>query len=236
MASVDSTAQKLDADAIVDLYTLDTSTIGGTLVLRWVAGTLGSNPVYYQGNAYTSAPVQADGFEWNGRGALPQPRIRVGNVFGSVTSLLITYNDLVGATVTRLRTFAKHLDGQPEADSGAHWPPEVYRVERKSGHNKMVVEWELSASIDQEGKMLPGRQCIRDTCTWVYRTWTGSAFDYTNATCPYTGTSYFKPDGTVAGSAAEDQCGRRLSDCKSRFGATSPLPFGGFPGMLKFKL
>jgi lambda family phage minor tail protein L len=235
MATVESTAQQLGADALVDLFTLDTSSIGQTLVLRWVAGTLNGEPVYYQGNLYTSAPVQADGFEWNGRGSLPTPRIRVANFLGSITSLLISYDDLVGATVTRLRTFKKHLDGQAEADPEAHWPPEIYRVERKVSQNKMMVEWELSASIDQEGKQLPGRQCVRDTCMWTYRTWSGTTFDYTNATCPYVGDSYFKPDGTVAPSAAEDQCGRRLSDCKARFGATAPLPFGGFPGMLKFR-
>ncbi len=27
-----------------------------------------------------------------------------------------------------------------------------------------------------------------------------------------------------------DQCGKRLSSCKLRFGANAPLPFGGFPG------
>lgn len=234
MSSIENTAQKLSADSQVDLFTLDATALGGE-VNRWVAGALGESAISYQGNAYTPAPVEATGFEWNGRGPLPTPRIRVTNLLGGATALNIAYGDMVGATVTRLRTFRKHLDGQSEADPDAHWPPEVWRVERKVLQNKVLVEWELSAAIDQEGKMLPGRQCIRDTCMWVYRNWNGSDFNYTDATCPYTGTSYFKADGTVAATPADDVCGHRLSDCKLRFGTTASLPFGGFPGMLKFR-
>lgn len=234
MVSYRARAQQPDADAIVDLFTLDGTDIGAP-ILRWVAGSLGDALIYYQGNAYTPTPVQAEGFEWNGRGSLPQPKIRVGNVFGAITAMNIAYADMVGATVTRLRTFKKNLDGQTEADPESHWPPEIYRVERKSAQNHLMVEWELSAAIDQEGKMLPGRQCIRDTCMWAYRRWNGVSFDYTKATCPYTGTATFKADGTTAATNAEDVCGHRLSDCKLRFGANNPLPFGGFPGMLKIR-
>jgi len=33
---------------------------------------------------------------------------------------------------------------------------------------------------------------------------------------------------------AEDKCGKRLSSCRIRFGATAELPFGGFPGIGAF--
>jgi lambda family phage minor tail protein L len=240
MPSVASTAQQAGANSIVDLFTLDATALTGPAgngqILRWVSGNIGESSISYQGYSYTPLPVMADGFEWNGRGPLPTPRIRVSNVLGSMTSLNKDYGDMVGATLMRLRTFYKHLDTQTEADPDAHWPPEIYRVERKVSQNKIMVEWELSASIDQEGKMLPGRQCIRDTCMWIYRSHiSGTTFNYTNATCPYAGTSYYKADGTIAGSASEDVCGHRLSDCKLRYGSAGSLPFGGYPGMLKFR-
>jgi lambda family phage minor tail protein L len=154
--------------------------------------------------------------------------------------MVIETGDLTGATVTRIRTFKKFLDGQPDADPDAHFEPDIYRVDRKSAHIPGVsVEFELASIIDQRGRELPAYVCMRDYCPLIYRRWTGTEFDYSKATCPYVGFdgnppatagAFFRRDGTSTVNPAEDKCGKRLSDCVDRFG-DRPLPYGGFPGM-----
>jgi lambda family phage minor tail protein L len=103
--------------------------------------------------------------------------------------------DLLGATLTRLRTFRRFLDGEPDADPTAHFEPDIWRLERKTRQDAVLVEWELASVLEQEGRRLPGRQMLRDLCSHSYRRWTGSRFDYAAASCPYTGAA----------------CGRRAS-------------------------
>jgi lambda family phage minor tail protein L len=131
----------------------------------------------------------------------------------------------------------RFLDGQPEADPSAYIGPDIFRLERKSDENPLYIEWELSAAIDQEGKLLPGRQVLRDTCPKRYRTYdpTNSAaapdgFVYATVNpCPYTGSNSFDKLG-VPTTSASDVCSRRLTACELRFPDGQAVPFGGFPG------
>jgi lambda family phage minor tail protein L len=224
-------AQLPAVDALVTLFQLDATALGST-VYRWVSGTFADAPVVYQGNTYTPLPIEAEGFEWNGRGTLPTPVLRVSNIGGFAGALVIGFGDLLGAEITRLRTFARFLDGQPDADPDAHFPADVFRVERKRIQDPEMIEWELATVLDQEGVELPGRQALKSACTHTYRRWDGAAFDYTRATCPYGGTVYYRADGTSTTNPALDRCGKKLGDCAARFG-NDPLPTRAFPGMLR---
>jgi lambda family phage minor tail protein L len=147
----------------------------------------------------------------------------------------MTYNDLLGGHLYRYRTFKKYLDGESHADSNIYFPEDIYVLDKKTGHNKIFIEWELSAYLDFQGTYIPKRQIIRDTCTHVYRTWSVDEFDYTNATCPYTGSDYFKRDGSVT-DADLDECGKKLSDCILRFGETGDLPTRAFPMVSRVRI
>ena len=108
--------QKLAPGAIVELFELDLTPFGGE-VLRFHAGTNGLiQNVTWQGSVYTAFPVQATGFEFNGQGQAARPRLVVANVVGAITALVLQYQDIVGAKVTRRRTLAKYLDD-------ANYPP-----------------------------------------------------------------------------------------------------------------
>lgn len=111
--------QKLDAGAIVEFYELDLVPFGGSL-LRFHSGVnFNSANVVWQTNAYTRFPVEATGFEFNGKGQLPRPTLRVSNAEGTLTAFISLYRDLVGAKLTRKRTFTKYLDRDNyRADSG----------------------------------------------------------------------------------------------------------------------
>jgi lambda family phage minor tail protein L len=235
-ATIASVGQSLAAGDVVHLFELDATAIGGD-VYRFTMNTKGAQVVSYGGHIYTPIDIEAEGFEWNGRGTLPTPRIRIANAHLVMSAAVIAFDDLLGATLTRLRTFRRFLDGEPDADPDAHYEPDIFRVERKVSHNKIFIEWELSAAIDQEGRFLPGRQALRDSCTHRYRVFRPELndFDFTKATCPYEGDDFFSRTGAPVGSPALDDCGKKLSDCTLRFG-TDPLPTRAFPGLAKVRV
>lgn len=229
MTAISTIVQSLSPGQMVHLYSLDTTTLGGA-VYNFTSGPSSTGIIRFAGVDYYPVDLEATGFEWDGKGALPQPKIKVSNAAHFMGAATITLKDLVGATLTRTRTYAQFLDGQPGADPTAIHPTDVYRVNRKANYNKIFIEWELASVLDQEGRKLPGRQIIKHNCTHIYRFWNGTTFDYTKATCPYTGTPNFDISDNPISGGANDVCGKLLSSCRARFGLTSELPFRGFPG------
>lgn len=217
--------QKLDVGAVVDLFVLDATALGGS-ISRFHAGHNGlMNDVVWQGNTYSAFPIEASGFSLTSQGALPQPTLRVANVSGTIGSLLRVYSDLVGAKLTRMRTLLKYLDaanfqgGNANADPTAKFPDEIWYIERKVSETKIAVEFALSSAWDVTGVMLPRRQCIANVCTWKYR----------SPECSYAGGAVAKADDTPTSDLAQDRCGKRLTSCRMRFGQNAELPYGGFP-------
>jgi lambda family phage minor tail protein L len=214
---------------------------GSADVYRFHAGANmdANGELVWAGNSYLRYPVEADGFTYEGNGQLPRPKLRVSNILGTITAILLQVNattpgsDLNGAKLTRIRTLARYIDaanfpggvnpyGTP--DPTAEFPREIYYIDRKTGETRDVVEFELAASFDLAGIRAPKRQCISSICQWVYR----------SAECSYTGSSYFDENDNAVATLAADVCGKRLSSCKARFGATAELPFGSFPGIGAF--
>lgn len=230
MGNVILRGQQLEPGAEIRLYEIDLTPIAGG-VLRYVSGNLGEQDVRWRGQIYRALPIEATGFDKVGRGQLPTPTLSVMRE-DIIAAAVITFDDLRRARVIRWRTFVEYLDGQPEADPNAAWKPDIFEIRRKVHHDAEKIEWQLGAAIDQQGHKIPGRVALRDHCPWIYRTWTGTGFDYSRVTCPYKGNLYFQQNGLQSGNPAFDQCGKRLDDCAKRF-QNNPLPYGGFPGMLK---
>ena len=224
--------QEASTDALLDLFDVDATGLGGN-VYRFATATLDGNPVTWRGEDYPVVPIQATGFEMNGTGKAARPTLAVSNVAKAASAAVIAYGNLEGAPVTRWRVFSGFLDGQPNADTNAFLTKDDFIIDRKSKHNSQVIEWELSPAMDQVGVMLPRRQILRDTCPWRYRVYDEDTqdFDYTKANCPYAGSSYFDALGNSVQSKAEDKCSKRFSSgCLKRY-PTGALPFGGFPGV-----
>lgn len=230
--SLQSEAQSLSPSGIISLFTIDATTVGGPL-MYFVQGSENSGPVIFNGVEYQPVDVEFTGLETSGAGALPEPKIRISNIDGLAQALVSTYGELLGCTLYRVRTYTRFLDGQPDADPEAFYGPDIFRFERKASENGVYIEWELSAAIDQQGKMLPGRTVIRNTCLWRYRYYNGSTgdFDYSKAQCPYAGDKFYDINDQEVTDPAKDVPSRRLGCCRARFGRANPLPFGGFPGV-----
>ena len=83
--------QSFSLGEMVILFKVDASTIkdsSGSYVgiLRFTPGPIGGSSVVFDGETYTPVPVESSGFEWNGKGAFPQPRLKISNVNLAVTA------------------------------------------------------------------------------------------------------------------------------------------------------
>jgi lambda family phage minor tail protein L len=215
-----SEAQLPAPSALIELFELQliTAIHGASTVYRFHAGinAKGTGDLIWAGSTYLALPIEADGFSYSGNGQLPRPSIKVSNVLGTITALLLTLPmGLEGAKVTRLRTHARYLDavnfpsnvnplGTP--DPTAEYPREVYFIDRRKSESRDMVEFELAAAFDLAGVRAPKRQVIASICPWVYK----------SAECSYSG--------------ALATCAKSLADCRTHFGNNAQLPFGGFPG------
>lgn len=215
--TITADVQSLEAGEFVELFELDCTSFGGDLLL--FHGYINDGTITWQGKQYEPWAIEAEGFSRNGVGSLPTPLLRVGNVDAKISALCIMFDDLVGAKLTRRRTFAQYLDGKPGADPSQELSPEIWLVEAKTREDRQQVEFELKSAIDFEDQRLPSRQINANFCPWVYR----------GAECNYTDSAMFDADDNPVIDPTKDKCGKRVSSCKARFGQWQVINFGGFP-------
>jgi lambda family phage minor tail protein L len=155
-----------------------------------------NSTIVWQGKVYYPAPITSTGFETNTKGSLPTPTLSISvNSENGIDQLaLLRYEikkigDIIGAKVTRKRTFAKYLDKANfgtsreariskesnmlpegyEPDPYAYLPDDIYYVERKQTENKLNIVYQLSSVLDLEGTRLPKRVVLSNKCVWQYR-------------------------------------------------------------------
>ena len=223
--TVKADLQKLEPGSLIELLELDATVLGGDVA--YFHGHAQTEAIWWQGNQYVGWPIKAEGFEITGE-KQPVPKLAVGNVNGSISALCMYYDDLVGAKITRRRTFAQYLDavnfpdGNPTADPTQGFPDDVWFIERKSGESSDAVEFELASALDFAGVQLPRRQIIASRCLWL------SIGGYRGPYCNYVGVPVAKADGSPAATLAEDRCGGLVRDCKLRIWPDGVLNYGGF--------
>lgn len=221
MAVPVSDLQAVAPSAIIELFELELNTTqhGIAQTYRFHAGTsLNANgELVWNSSSYMRYPIEVTGFEYTGTGQLPRPTLRVSNIMGTITALLLSLpRGIEGAKFTRIRTLARYIDaanfpgnvnpyGSP--DPTAELPREIFYIDRKSAETRDIVEFELAAAFDLAGVRAPKRQCNNSVCQWVYK----------STECGYIG--------------ALPTCDKTLDACQAHFGATGGLPFGAFPGV-----
>ena len=149
---------------------------------------LTNNNIIFQGNTYVAMPIEANGYETNSKGQAATPKLGLAvkddgvPEFRQLKSLMRDLEDLIGAKVTRIRTFAKFLDAenwtdttdkkitaQSEPDPYAFFAPDIYFVDRKSNETSTLLELELASFINYEKIKLPQRILNSTRCPWTYR-------------------------------------------------------------------
>lgn len=252
--------QAPNPSAIIELFELEliTAIHGSNEIYRFHAGTnlVDNGDIIWRGNSYLKFPIEADGFEYSGQGTLPRPKIRVSNIFGTVTAIILSLPvGLEGAKVTRIRTLAKYLDAANYPVSGDVLLTEDDDILLLEDGGSFLLE-PLNATEDATAEFpreiyyidrksaenrdlvefelaavfdLAGVRAPKRQCIANLCPWT-----YRSAECGYTGTNYFDAADQPVLSAAGDVCGKRLNSCHLRFGQNAELPFGGFPGVGTF--
>ena len=101
----------LQPTAIVELFRLFFNTVDSPgEYISFHGGSLFGKDIIWQGFPYSPIPVETEGFEMNGNGQVPRPKIRVSNKDYFVTKLLNKNSDFLHAKLIRKRTFVKYLD------------------------------------------------------------------------------------------------------------------------------
>lgn len=141
--------------------------------------------IVWQGQPYSSFPIQSSGFESKGDMSLPRPRIKVSNEDSIISKYLRTHNNLIGAKIVRKRTFAKFLDdvnfpngenpffdvdtNSSMASPTSHLVDETFFINRRITETKHAVEFELSTVFELDNVYLPNRNVYSSYCTFIYR-------------------------------------------------------------------
>ena len=236
MTSIAHVTQTASPGSLVTLFELDYTNVTGGSVLYFTSTAYSNEALRWNGNEYTPVEIEAEGFEYSSQSAFPTPTLRLSNVTQFASSLVIANDDLIGAKVRRIRTFSQYLDNGATPDPLQIFSPDVYNIEQKVKHTRTMVEWKLSAAVDQQGVKIPSYQLVRDYCSHVYRHYdpATATTSYKKATCPYSG-AYYTFGNTSTTDPSLDSCPKTLEGCKTRFGANSPLPFKGCPGLGRFR-
>lgn len=217
-------SSEIQQNALLDLYILDLTKFGGDQLYFHSGKNELSQDVVWQGQTYGAYPIIADGFEFNSRGASNRPSLVVANITGLMTGLNASYDDLVGARVSRKQVYAKHLDAInfPAGNQSADPTQEVvslYYVEQLESMDAITAKYTLALPIETDNLTLPRRVVNRNVCWWQYR----------SAECSYDGGPAADELNQPTSDPAKDKCSKSLNGCKLRFGDNGILPFGGFP-------
>lgn len=216
-----SDLQSIAPSAIIELFQLEINAaqhgVNETYYFHAGVNAINNGDIIWNGQAYLAFPIEATEFEYTGTGSLPRPKLRVSNIYGTITGIILTLpNGLEGAKVTRIRTLARYIDGvnfpggtNPlgTPDPTAEFPREIYYIDRKASENRDLIEFELAAAFDLVGVRAPKRQCVANVCQWTYR----------GTECGYAGNAYFNFNDVPVGAIGQDVCGKRLRSCELRF-------------------
>jgi lambda family phage minor tail protein L len=150
--------------AYIELFELDTTNIGGMDIFYFTPITDGNGGfVEFDGNVYIPIPVSFEGSQYTATSQAPsKPTLTVSNVSHYLINVIASLGDLCGAKVTRKRTFARYLDGQPDQDGSAYFPPDVMIIDQKVSHDKHNIRFSLTITMDRPDLMLPLRQVLKN--------------------------------------------------------------------------
>ncbi len=83
--------QKLAPSAVIELFVLDLSLFSQGSVYFHAGTNSLQQRVTWQGKTYEAFPIQVEGFEFNGNGQIPRPKLKVANVTGAMTAMVLIY-------------------------------------------------------------------------------------------------------------------------------------------------
>ena len=148
-------------NAIVELYEIDATNIGGSIYYLSPTVSSSETAIVWNSQTYTPFPIASDGWTRSSDGALPRPKLQISTVDKLIQAAVISLDDLVGARVIRRRIFEQFLDGGAFPNPSATFPIDDYIINQKVSQTKIMLTFELISFLDREGSKIPARQMLR---------------------------------------------------------------------------
>lgn len=194
---------------------------------------LGPKQIVFGGQAFDFWPFSITGLTLS-TGQASTPQITLVDIGGVITRLSLNHDQLLGAKVEIIDTFAKFLDNGADPDPDQKQVQSFY-LDAQTGRNPgKQVTWDMSSPADLEGQVVPRRQ-IMNMCEWAltgkYASGDGCTWNLNKP-----GIKYYDERGNEVIMMTMDRCGGEMADCQLRFGQglenpkSAVLDFGGFPG------
>jgi phage-related protein len=243
MAVPVSDLQQIAPSAVIELFQLELNAaqhgVNETYYFHAGVNATGSNAdIIWNGQAYLAFPIEATEFEYTGTGSLPRPKLRVSNIYGTITALILSLpNGLEGAKVTRLRTLARYLDAANFPAAGILLTEDGDALLLEDGSSILLeainptedptaefpreiyyIDRKASENRDLiEFELaaafdLVGVRAPKRQCVSNVCQWT-----YRGAECGYAGNAYFDFNDVPVAAIGQDVCGKRLRSCELRF-------------------
>ncbi len=189
---VNKELSKLAPSTQIELFELDTTGIDGNrlpsnqqLIRFHNFVSEGYYPIYFGSVKYSPIPVLFKNNETKGDGtSLPRPHLNVGNADGMVSYFMSQADGLIGAKLTRRRTFARFLSGETwglasninplgTPDSEAVLSDDIFYIDKIVAENKQIVEFELASILELNKVKIPRRRMFATNCGFEYRNSSG---------------------------------------------------------------
>jgi lambda family phage minor tail protein L len=150
--------QTLHQPALLDFFEVDLRPIGQPIVLRYVNTSQSNNAqLRWAGQDWIPYPIDASGFELTASGSIPTPTVRVANVFGAITGLILAYQGLIGAKVTRYKVFETNLDTRQGANPNDIENTQIWYIARYT-ENATSVTFTLRHPLELQNVKIPRRR------------------------------------------------------------------------------
>lgn len=164
--SIESHIIQPDVGNVIELYDIDVFDKDGNISRSyhfttsqfWDKESGVYSGVSWRGNTYTVIPAEVDGFRYNMEGAASQPTFTVSNVLSTLMDGINKYDQLIGASFTRWRTFSNFIG----IDNEPYLSKADYIINQMSALSAKEVSFILSTAIDREDSRIPFRQVLRD--------------------------------------------------------------------------
>ena len=242
MAVPVSDLQSVAPSAVIELFQLELNAaqhgVNETYYFHAGVNATNSGDIIWNGQAYLAFPIEATEFEYTGTGSLPRPKLRISNIYGTITGIILTLpNGLEGAKVTRIRTLARYLDAANFPDAGILLTEDSDALLLEDGSSILLeainptedptaefpreiyyIDRKASENRDLiEFELaaafdLVGVRAPKRQCVSNVCQWT-----YRGPECGYAGNAYFNFNDDIVSSAGQDVCGKRLRSCELRF-------------------
>jgi phage-related protein len=238
-----SDLQSIAPSAIIELFQLELNAaqhgVNETYYFHAGVNEINNGDIIWNGQAYLAFPIEATEFEYTGTGSLPRPKLRVSNIYGNITGLILSLpNGLEGAKVTRIRTLARYLDAANFPVSGDILLTEDGDALLLEDGSSILLE-PLNPTEDPAAEFpreifyidrkasenrdliefelaaafdLVGVRAPKRQCVANVCQWT-----YRGPECGYAGNAFFNFNDVPVAAIGQDVCGKRLRSCELRF-------------------